>query len=248
MWSTQDLSFARNQGLDFNEKGNLVGWIRFTAVYNNDKLIINPSPEDFQLLANPDYIIEDRYKVRISHRGASGYDNHPYTEEVGGRILAFSRQNNIRLGDLHVYESYPNYLCDSASIELNRAFKDGLDLKKYLELFLIPRLYAHSFYEKFRKWPWGELSHNVLGILEWFARISPVGYAEIIDVSRESLKLIGKDKYSYILSKKYGGNHQCLCGSSEKLRICHPDVARGIWRIRDLRRYHGLSIEDLLRN
>lgn len=245
MWSARDLSWLQNSGLPLRQKGPFIeGWVPFKALYDGDQVVINPGAADIAALANPGEYIEDQYKVRI--RWQAGYEKYPFTEEIGGRVDALSARLGKRLADLHVYETPPNFLCDSGPRDLTRAFAKEFSLEKYILRFLIPRLYAQSYYEKYEKWPWGELSHHFLGLFEWFARAANITREDLVATARDIIKLTGEKLFFYLVSKKYGANHCCVCPSGDKVKDCHNDMLRGIWRMREAKRRYGLTLPQLI--
>jgi len=245
MWSAEDLGWLKAARLPLYEKGRFIeGWLPFKALYDGEQVVINPSAADIAGLPDKGKYIEDRYKVRIGWQ--TGYGKYPFTEEIGGRVDALAARLQKRLADLHVYESPPNYLCDSGPRELARAFDEKFSLEKYILRFLIPRLYAQSYYEKYKKWPWGELSHDFLGLFEWFARAATIGRDDLVGTARDIIKLTGENVFFYLVSKKYGGNHRCACPSGRKLKDCHTDVMQGIRRMRAVKKRQGLTLPQLI--
>ncbi len=244
MWSDEDLQWLQTAKLPLYHKGQFVeGWVPFKALYDGQQVVINPSAVDIARLADKGMLIEDRYKVRI--RWQPGY-KYPFTEEIGGRVEALSASLGKRLADLHVYETLPNFLCDSGPRDLTRAFDKTFNLEKYITNFLIPRLYAQSYYEKYHDWPWGELSHHFLGLFEWFARAANITREDLVTTARDIIKLTGEKLFFYLLSKKYGANHRCVCNSGDKVKNCHNDMLRGIWRMREMKRQYGLTLPRLV--
>lgn len=245
MWSDEDLQWLQAATFPLYHKGQFIeGWIPFKALYDGKQVVINPSAGDIAELADKGKYIEDRYKVRI--RWQAGYDKYPFTEEIGGRVDALSARLGKRLADLHVYENPPNFLCDSGPRDLTRAFSESFSLEKYILQFLIPRLYAQSYYEKYRDWPWGELSHHFLGLFEWFARTANITRDDLVGTARDIIRLTGEKLFFYLVSKKYGGNHRCVCPSGDKLKDCHGDVMRGIRRMREVKKQYGLTLPRLI--
>lgn len=244
MWSDEDLRWLEAAVFPLYRKGQFIeGWIPFKALYDGQQVVINPSVADIAKLADKNMLIEDRYKVRI--RLQPGY-KYPFTEEIGGRVDALSARLGKRLADLHVYETTPNFLCDSGPRDLTRAFDKEFSLEKYITQFLIPRLYAQSYYEQYRDWPWGELSHHFLGLFEWFARAADITREDLVTTARDIIKLTGEKLFFYLVSKKYGANHHCVCPSGDKVKDCHNDMLRGIWRMRETKKRYGITLPQLI--
>ncbi|WP_415712747.1 SEC-C domain-containing protein [Maridesulfovibrio sp.] len=141
--------------------------------------------------------IKDRYQIEI-HIPLEYPDNLPVAREVGGRIPK----------DFHINPD--GTLCLAAEIEVKRRFVKRPTLKYFIEDLVIPFLFQHSFFEKYGKMPFGELSHGAKGTTEFYCDFFKVK-DEVIALAL--LKVIAEDNYR--------GHHQCPCGSGKILRKCH---------------------------
>lgn len=142
-------------------------------------------------------VIEDCYEVDIQF--PNDYpDDLPIVWEVGGKIAK---------GYHHFSDET---LCLGTLIEINKIFHAAPNINNFIESLLIPYLYRHSYLKKFKKAPFADSAHGVLGIVQWHQT-----YFELDD-PRKILQLL-----SIIIEGKYRGHLRCPCGSKKKLRKCH---------------------------
>ena len=141
--------------------------------------------------------IQDRYRIEMLI--SQDYPNRPpVVKEVGRRIpKAF-----------HVNPD--GTLCLAAEIEVKRRFDKSQTLIHFVKDLVIPFFYQHSYFEKYGKMPFGELSHGAKGVLEHY-----VDYFGVDDelTALLLLKVIAEDNYR--------GHHMCPCGSGVIVRKCH---------------------------
>ncbi|WP_031482027.1 SEC-C domain-containing protein [Maridesulfovibrio frigidus] len=141
--------------------------------------------------------IKDRYQIEI-HIPLEYPDHLPVVREVGGRISK----------DFHINPD--GTLCLAAEIEVKRRFVKRPTLKHFIEDLVIPFLFQHSFFAKYGKMPFGELSHGAKGTTEF--------YCDFFEVEDEVTALV---LLKVIAENNYRGHHQCPCGSGRLLRKCH---------------------------
>lgn len=88
----------------------------------------------------------------------------------------------------------------------------GISLVNFLERVLKPHLSRETYFEKKRKYPHGEYSHGIDGVLEFFFdkfdTSDPVRIVQILD------RIISGD-----LPDR--NERQCICGSENKFKKCH---------------------------
>lgn len=207
------------------EKGRnvLEGTLEFTVCYDKktSNYIINPVE-----CADDKYLISDKYKIRIIIDQNS--EKFPKVKEIGNRIISFANKNNIDLIDLHTYEDSTCCLLGPLDEREITNIRDLLD-RAILQFF-----YDESFYEKYRKWPRGQYSHGILGIIENYYDQNPTNNISICD---DCIILLKKHKdlsrIEKILKSKtqIKSHHQCLCGSGNKYRDCHKKVFKGLWNL-----------------
>jgi len=146
------------------------------------------------------HTLQDRYDVEILI--PSKYpDFVPLAYEVGGRIP----------DDFHRHPD--KSLCLAAPLEQKRKFDQTKSLVGFVDNLVVPFLFQHSFYEKHGKMPFGDLSHGISGIIEYYAELFEVNN-NVIALSL--LKVLAEDNYR--------GHNECPCGSGFILRKCHGPI------------------------
>ena len=121
--------------------------------------------------------------------------------------------------DLHINSD--GTLCLYHPEEEKEIYPNGFDLKIYLQK-VEEFFYQINYYKKYQKFPWGEYAHGALAYLELFAE-------KKIDIKRLK-EVIGKERFKKL--NKIKGHHNCLCGSTKKLRNCHQSLYNAIYKIK----------------
>jgi len=139
----------------------------------------------------------------------------PVAFETGGIIP--------RTADDHIY---PNgSLCLAAPISVKMKFAQAPTLLGFMNILVIPFLYAFRHKQEYGQMPFGERSHGVDGIMEH--------YREYLDVS-DDIALISLVRV--LADEDYRGHHDCPCGSGKKLRNCHGS------RLLEIKKYHSQEV------
>jgi len=151
-------------------------------------------------------ILKDHYEVLIVIP-----DDYPFVLpqvwETGKRIPK----------DFHT--NYDGSACVGWSLATIETFRQEPSLIGFIRNCVVPYLYSYSFYSKYGKMPYGELSHGVQGIYEYYSGLFKISDQSII---RKFLKILAETEYH--------GDLPCPCGSGKKLNFCHgPIVQRVRW-------------------
>jgi hypothetical protein len=152
----------------------------------------------------------------------------PKIWEVGGRIP--------RTLERHVYPS-DGSLCVLLPEEAYFILPRTLTLTQYLDGPLRNYLIGHCCVEGGRGWPWGERSHGIQGIEEFYQEI--LGAPDRITIARFLM---------LILQGRFKGHWPCPCGSGKIIRRCHKNI---IYSIREripepyLIRYLNVIAEEI---
>lgn len=135
-------------------------------------------------------IISDFYPIKI-----------PVVKEVGRRILSKFE---------HIYSDRSLCLATEANIHIE--LNPNYDLLDFIDKFVIPYFFSYSYFEKYKVVPFGERSHGVDGIIEF--------YKDCFNVEsyRAVLQLL-----EYTCNKRYRGHDLCPCGSGKRIRNCHKN-------------------------
>jgi len=214
----------RNDGVS-----EIVGPFTFSMVFQSEgkPYVINPAP---------DYTdgtkIEDGYQIRIELHG-SEFSDLPQVYETGLRLKKVAENRNLRQEDLHINPSGAACLCIRPEESSN--LPDGFSLENFFNILLVPFFYAQSYFEKNNSWPWGQYSHGVWGFIEWYLGQEKPTAGTLEDLL-ERLQKYGNEwaKIKPALAPKHRikGHHDCICGKIEKMRNCHPEVLRGLWKLK----------------
>lgn len=141
--------------------------------------------------------IKDSFSIKMIV--PSNYpENLPVVWETGDRISQ----------DFHSYSN--KSLCLGFPNAVREVFLNKPSLLGFVENCLIPYLFAFSYFDKYKKMPFGELSHGGKGVLEYYQEYFQVDEPEKIKIF---LQLLVEDSYR--------GHLSCPCGSKKRLRNCH---------------------------
>jgi hypothetical protein len=132
----------------------------------------------------------------------------PRIWEVGGRIP--------RTLERHVYPS-DGSLCILLPEEAYFTLPRTLTVTQYLDGPVRNYLIGQCSVEVGRGWPWGERSHGIQGIEEFYQEI--LGTPDRITIATFIV---------LILEGRFKGHWPCPCGSGKPIRRCHKDVIYSI--------------------
>lgn len=233
IWTSDDLDDVGNlyPGLSVYN-GEVVGKLPFMASLDDERCLV---VDDISYNAP----IVDEYLIKIV-----GYDVY----DCSNRIKDRANQRGVSLTDFHMYDSGKMCLCDPRYIY--EAEKHNITLGVFIARFVIPFLYAQEHYWKFSVWPWGELRHGYLGLLEEYAVNADHDKAQFLFLFRQ-LKHVCGDSYDRIvealLNSKNGSNRYCsVCNSGVKMRnCCHSSVINAILMLRSERRRLHIALSDI---
>ncbi len=176
-------------------------------------------------------LIEDAYEINIDFNRCEPL---PVVKEVGGRIKKLAEERNINIMSLHAnYKTDPPELCLCSRIiafdkaeELRNSETPATD---FISQLIISFLYGLSYYNKFSKWPFGDLEHGVQGLIDeiisdstQFVRHSKLYRNMHPDEFKEVLTELKKNfTIKNTMRRRIGRNDICSCGSNKKFKKCH---------------------------
>lgn len=144
--------------------------------------------------------ITDRYEIRLDIPD-SYPDMPPIAFETGGKItqsfMHFMGRGNF---------------CLEAPVEVRRRFSLHKNLCRFIDDQIIPYLATYSYKKEYGKPPFGERSHGVPGLLEYYAEFLQLDNAQPIPVLR-LLKCLADSVFL--------PNIMCPCGSGKRFGDCH---------------------------
>jgi hypothetical protein len=154
--------------------------------------------------------IADEYHIEIDVPD-SFPEQLPTVKETQGRIAA----------DFHKLED--GSLCLGSPTRLLLIARESVTLPRFVDRCVVPYLYGHSYYEKYRTMPFGELEHGATGIRSDFASLFGVGDPGAV---AEFVRLTS-------MRRRQANKQRCPCGSRRRLGRCHNR------RVNDLRKRLG---------
>ena len=204
-------------------KNCIVGQLKYCAVYkkSSDQILIYPTrPEE----ANAN-LIEDQYDIKIEI-GDDFPETLPLVWETGGRIEAIMKKYEIKdKVALHINKNSRDSICLCPSPERLITFRDGqVNLLDFINKLVVPYFYGLSFYEKNKKWAWGEYSHGPLGVFEFYfdKMQGKDANKEMFDLTILSLATMDKRTPLAIMNGLFLRIvDKCPCGSGFAFEKCH---------------------------
>ena len=135
-------------------------------------------------------------------------DELPKVYETGNRI-------KVKNANTHFYNNYSACLFYPTERYLHFPENDSFDFKKFLEGPVKSFFFSQLYYIYHNKWPFGQRSHDIKGLLEF--------YAEKLSIpnNQKSISIV----LDYLLKPKIKGHWPCPCGN-DKLRDCHVEKFR----------------------
>jgi hypothetical protein len=154
--------------------------------------------------------ISDEYHIEIDV--PESFPEHlPSVKETLGRIPA----------DFHKLEG--GALCLGSPTRLLLIARESASLPRFVDRCVVPYLYGHSYFEKYRTMPFGELEHGAAGIRNDFTSLFGV---EDPNAVAEFVRLTS-------MRRRQANKARCPCGSLRRLGRCHNR------RVNNLRRRLG---------
>lgn len=143
----------------------------------------------------------------------------PTVKEISGKILHTFHTN----GD--------GTLCLGSNLDVRHKFSTKPTLLGFVEYLVEPYLFAHTYFKKYEKMPFGELNHGANGVLQYYNSLFEVNDYETV------MKIL-----HFLCKYGFRGHHKCCCGSEKKFRDCHGYIIKnkGI----NIKRFREIIIKD----
>lgn len=140
--------------------------------------------------------IEDEFHIEL--RIPANYPaSPPIAYEVARRLDRFD----------HLFPD--GRLCLGAPAEVRSRFAKRPSLLHFIEDLVVPFLFSFSYKKQYGEMPFGELTHGIKGILDY--------YTEFFDTPKENAVLL----LECLAYGKVPPLERCPCGSGRKLEKCH---------------------------
>ena len=168
----------------------------------------------------------DRYSIAVNLPERYPHEL-PEVFETGERIP--------RILDRHVFTS--GALCLGVREELWLILGGNFSIEAVLDGPVRGFLIGNGLVEEGEKWPDGDRSHGMAGILEFYG--SHLGTNDPLAV----LNLIGA-----LIKEKVRGHWNCPCGSGAIIRNCHKDAVQALRNVpKDILAVSGVTIMEALK-
>jgi hypothetical protein len=234
VWTAPELDWLNEYypGLRQTAPGVLEGPLSFQMIHLAGVHYLQPDSEFVARHLSDGIYICDTYQVKIIFRDGWAW---PIVYEVGGRIRETAKHYGKQIIDMHMYSS--GCLCLASTMALDRAFQAGFSLPVYIDEFVVPYLFAQSYYAAEQIWLWGELRHGYLGLLDWLGMLDDYDDDDIrhtIESINSLPDKANRTKGKEIIGKRCRGHKPCPCESGKQCRYCCPQVQLAISRIRGM--------------
>ncbi len=219
--------------LTHSEDGVISGTVTFRATYNNQInrfLILGGNIEN----TIGGLELSGGFTIRITETKDGGLSQLPSLYIEGVDTVA-DRHINQTVGDCRA--------CLCSPLVEDQYLVPVFNFKVYFETLVIPFLYGQLFYDKEKRWPWKDLSHGSIGILESYLKIAGT------DKTKECLAKLPRDPKNWkhikmLLAQKspIKGHALCFCLNGSKIRNCHIDAWKGAEKLRQDIKNQSLTI------
>ena len=143
------------------------------------------------------HLIEDHYNLEFRFPGDYPA-SPPFVFETDGKIPR----------DFGHFMVAGNF-CLGAPVEVHRRFAEHRSLLHFIDDQVIPYLFAYSYKRDHGDLPFGELSHGIDGLIQYYVEFFGVAPIEAMKL----LKCLADDFAPPLMA--------CPCGNDRKLRDCH---------------------------
>jgi hypothetical protein len=203
------------------------GIIAFRATYNTEANLFTFSSDD----AHDDVsgeVLSVSFDIRIIERKEVLHSALPAVH-VGGVDPTINRH----------FCQQDHSACLCSPFEENEYLLPRFKFRRFLEELVVPFLYGQAFYTKEQRWPWAELAHGAMGILESYRSSSNrQTFEKCLEHLRRDVKVWRRLLSVLQQGTHLRGNIRCLCGSKNRIGTCHPKALEGVIRIRrDMREF-----------
>lgn len=145
----------------------------------------------------------DEFSIEIEFKNDYP-DSVPTVREIGGRIPH---------GERHTFIN--GNCCLFVREEKWKHYPKGTKLTEFINNVVVPYFLAQGYFEVTGEWLWGERSHGIYGILEFYKE----------ELKTNDINLIVKF-IEYLAKPTLKKYRICYCGSRKKLQNCHFKVLK----------------------
>ena len=206
----------------------IFGELKFTATYNHEKnrfLRLKEGVED----GVGGICLDGKFIISIRPSHSLSFSSLP------GLFLANIQK---QLPDQHINQDLSACLC--SPLTEDEFLLPNFQFIRYFEQLVIPFLYAQLFYTKENYWPWPDLSHGSLGLLESYLDSTDKNKA------RKCLQKLTRIFSEWFFIRKFlmesNPHMTCLCPGKKLMQICHIRAWQGLVQLKLDMISEGISI------
>jgi len=208
--------------LIINEKEDIIeGTIKFTSVYDKETNSFTSFPNhDFTY---PGITLNGEYNIKIIKNNK---------ERRAPKLYVYIDESKLIPKRHFFINEEKGRACFAGPAEEDDLFTRGYNFLEYFECFVIPFLYAQSYFDKYKKWPWSEYSHNTAGILQSFENSNKTKTQVLACLNR--MKASKQWPVIELILLGHFDGKKCLCGSGDMMNKCHTKlifVARDFYKV-----------------
>lgn len=226
MLTTEDREWLRvaYPELACSETGEISGTLDFSATYNEKEncfLILGNGIED----TVGGLRLDGKFKIEIRDT----------PDVVTSRLPSLYIEGVAPVADRHINETPNDHrACLCSPLVEEKYLTSDFQFRRYFEELVMPFLYGQLFYDREKRWPWQDLSHGSIGLLESYYRLgNPTKAKECLEKLPRDGQNWGRIKTALAKKSRISGHNICFCKSGEKLRSCrHADAWKGAERLR----------------
>lgn len=134
--------------------------------------------------------------------------------------IIYTLDNKIPVEFQHVNRD--KSLCLEVNIEIKMFIIENKSLIEWFKKYVVNYYYSVMFFERYKRYPFGERSHGKEGIKEFYRKQLNVKQINSI-----------VSMLKFIKDGKIRGHYNCPCGSGNRIRNCHYEELNKILIIRD---------------
>lgn len=219
--------------LSCSEDDGISGMVTFKATYNKD---IN------RFLILRDYIENTVGGLELG--GTFTINIKETTDKNLSQLPSLYIEGVDPIANRHINEIPNNHrACLCSPFVEDQYITPTFNFKRYFEELIIPFLYGQLFYDQEKHWPWEDLSHGSIGLLESYLKINnPTKAKECLEKLPRDSKNWKKIKILLAQKTAIKGHTLCFCQSIAKIRDCHIIAWKGAEKLRQDIKNQSLTI------
>lgn len=192
------------------ENGVIEGSVSFTSVYdkstNTFTAFMNP------LTLYPGLILSGKYEIKIGRN----------SKERRMPKLWLPTDSYKWIPRRHFFDKGDGRACLTGPAEEDDLFTKGYSFLEYFERFVMPFLYAQTYFDQHGRWPWAEYDHNAAGVLQSFKN-SKGTESQVLACLNRLKESKQWDVVQAILQGRFDGK-KCVCGNGLMINKCHRSL------------------------